>query len=323
MYAVESSTGKRSKYKAVLCQYSSANKKWEVIDSENNYIYQNSLYSDVTSNVIVVAKEDVSSYKSIDVTMYKKVLDSSNQIVFDNDLIVSNNSFTVFDLNDPVLGNSAPLDPKEGQLWLDTSKNNAYVLYIYQDGEWVYFNQQIGKNIYTTQPETYSVGDIWILSESDGEKYSYGKGAMLTATETVTVKGGFSITHWTDAVPGTTNAIKNITESFSWDNDGVNIAQKIIHQDGNVTSPFYVQITSTKMGFHSVANGEDDEVVHIGNSSATILNATFEGDKGTKFENDADFYNQVNILHKKDGKESGFAFQTEADGSFSLILVGR
>ena len=65
------------------------------------------------------------------------------------------------------------------------------------------------------------------------------------------------------------------------------------------------------MGFHSVADGVDTEVVHIGNKSAEIKNATLDGADGTHIKNDASFYNQVNILNdNSDGTTSGFAFQT-------------
>ena len=72
------------------------------------------------------------------------------------------------------------------------------------------------------------------------------------------------------------------------------------------------------MGFYS----DDTEVVHIGNNSAAIKNATFQGEEAT-FEVKAEFQNRVDIVQQKsDGSTHGFAFQTEDNGSFSLILVG-
>jgi hypothetical protein len=227
---------------------------------------------------------------------------------------VSHTSFTVFDVNDPIIQHEPPTSANEGQLWLDTSQD-PYKLYIYQGKDWVYFNQQEGKTIYTTQPETYFEGDIWILSEA---QYTYGKGTMLTAIATVTVPGGFNITHWTDANPDVNNTIKNITEHFSWDGSGVTIAQKTTSSSGSTEIPFHVHISSTKMGFYS----DKDEVVHIGNNSAIIQNATFEGTEGTTFKNNAHFHDRVEILNEKDNTLSGFAFQTEDDGSFSLIIIG-
>lgn len=318
-YAATESTDRCARYKAALCKYNESISDWQIIDDSDDYVYRNDLYSDVLTKVIVVSKEDVANYRSVDVVTYKKVFDAYNNIVFDNDLIVSNTSFTVFDVNDPIMQSEQPASANEGQLWLDTSKA-PYVLYIYQKGKWVYFNQQEGKTIYTTRPETYFVGDIWILDE---DQYNYGKGTMLTAIATVTVPGGFNITHWTDANPGTSSVIKNIVESFDWDNTGIKISHKITSSSGQTETPFYVHIDSQKMGFHSVSDGEDIEVVHVGNNSATIQNATFEGAEGTIFKNNAHFHDRVEILNENSsGVLKGFAFQTEEDGSFSLILVG-
>lgn len=317
-YAADDDTDRRARYKAALCKYNASISDWQIIDDSDDYVYRNDLYSDVLTKVIVVSKEDVANYRSVDVVTYKKVLDVYNNIVFDNDLIVSNTSFTVFDVNDPIMQSEQPVSANEGQLWLDTSKN-PYVLYIYQKGKWVYFNQQEGKTIYTTRPETYSVGDIWILDE---DQYDYGKGTMLTAIAAVTVPGGFNITHWTDANPGTSSVIKNIVEHFDWDSTGIKISHKITSSSGQTETPFYVHIDSQKMGFHSVSGGEDTEVVHIGNKSATIQNATFEGTDGTTFKNNAHFHDRVEILNENSsGVLEGFAFQTEEDGSFSLILA--
>lgn len=317
-YDTTESADKRARYKAALCQYNATASKWDVISDPDTYVYRNDLYSDVFTKVIVVSKEDVTNYRSIDVTTYKKVLDNGN-IVWDNDLIVSNTSFTVFDVNDTIIDRDQPDSANNGQLWLDTSKS-PFVLYIYQNGEWVRFNQQEGQTIYTERPTTYMIGDIWILTEDfivDGE-IKYGQGTMLRAEAAVTVPGGFHISHWTDANPDTTNAIKNITESFKRDNDGISIVHEIT-KSGQVERPFYVHINSQRMGFY---DKDDIEVVHIGNNSAAIKNATFQGEE-TIFETKAEFQNRVDIVQQNtDGSTHGFAFQTEDNGSFSLILVG-
>jgi hypothetical protein len=124
-----------------------------------------------------------------------------------------------------------------------------------------------------------------------------------------------------------TTIINNIKETFAWDNTGIQVAKKVITDNG-VTTPFYVHIDSERMGFHSqtVNNGivNDMEVVHIGNNSATIQNATFEGGSGTVFNNDmhvnadANFNEAINIYNDR---HNGFAWQVEDDGSFSLMVI--
>jgi hypothetical protein len=176
---------------------------------------------------------------------------------------------------------------------------------IFNDGEWVYFDQQDGGKVYTSQPQpgSYAEGDLWILAY--GESYGeYTSGSILKANGEL---------EWIDATPDTTTTITNIKESFMWDDNGIKVMKRVTDDDGKVTNPFYVSIDSTRMGFHSVdANGNDVEVVHIGNNSSTIQNATFEGGDGTTFENSAQFNAQVNF-----GK---FVWKVENNGSLSLAI---
>lgn len=214
----------------------------------------------------------------------------------------------------PIVSDTQPSDAKDGQLWLNTS-TDPYTLMIFSNGEWVYFSQQEGGRIYTSEPEEYSAGDIWILAE--GETYGeYGAGSILKADENL---------NWVDAISGITSTIMNVRESFEWDKTGIKVMKKVTHASGNVTNPFYVHIDSTRMGFHSVNyddNGkemEDIEVVHIGNNSATIQNAVFQGGENTTFENTAVFEQQINICKPDTGV--GFTWKVEKNGSLSLAII--
>ena len=181
-------------------------------------------------------------------------------------------------------------------------------------GEWIYFDQQKGEKIYTSIPDQYKAGDLWILA--DGETYNgYGPGSILKADENL---------NWIDAISNVTGTIKNVNESFKWDNTGVKVMKKVTHDSGNITNPFYVHLDSERMGFHSVeynAAGEevkDVEVVHVGNNSSIIQNATFQGSDGTKFENSASFEQQINMV--KQNSDIIFTWKREENGSLSLAI---
>jgi hypothetical protein len=60
--------------------------------------------------------------------------------------------------------------------------------------------------------------------------------------------------------------------------------------------------------------------VHIGNNSATVQNATFEGSNGTTFNNNAKFKQQIN-LYKPNSTTEGFTLKVEANGSFSIGIL--
>lgn len=295
------------KYRIALGEYQSGS--WKVFAHNNQYKYINTLYDDDVSNIIVISRNDINKSANIVFNVYN------------NDDFLSTTNVTVIDTNDPIVSSERPQNANNGQLWLDTS-SIPYQLYIYEIkdgvGEWRLFSQQNGGAIYTSRPDSYSEGDLWILA--DGETcLSYTAGTMLKAS---TTSSTFNEKHWTDTDPDGT--IKNIKESFSWDNSGIRIAKRVVDSNDNVITPFYVHIDSTRMGFHSVEynNGiksKDVEVVHIGNNSATIQNATFQGGDGTKFENTALFEQQINMY--KPGTTKGFTWKIEKNGSLSLSIT--
>jgi hypothetical protein len=239
--------------------------------------------------------------------------------------------------NSTIISETRPTEAKDGQLWINTS-TYPYTVMVFSkenkddDGEWVYFSQQSGSGIYTSLPSSYVVDDLWIVSDGDVAKYSaqypdffskFKSGSILRATVT---SPAFDKRHWEDVMEDITTTVKNVKESFTWNANGIQVAKKVTDTNGNTTNPFYVHIDSTRMGFHSVdynTNGSvknDVEVVHIGNNSATVQNATFEGSNGTTFNNNAKFKQQIN-LYKPNSTTEGFTLKVEANGSFSIGIL--
>lgn len=236
-----------------------------------------------------------------------------------------------------IISETRPMDANDGQLWINTS-TYPYTVMVFSkenkddDGEWVYFSQQSGSGIYTSLPSSYVVDDLWIVSDGDIAKYSsqyldlfskFKSGSILRATATSST---FNTGHWEDVIKDINATVKNVKETFTWNSNGIQVAKKVTDANGNTTNPFYVHIDSTRMGFHSVdynTNGSvknDVEVVHIGNNSATVQNATFEGSNGTTFNNNAKFKQQIN-LYKPNSTTDGFTLKVEANGSFSIGIL--
>lgn len=90
---------------------------------------------------------------------------------------------------------------------------------------------------------------------------------------------------------------------------------------GQTDNAFYVNITSQEMGFYdnSDQNSPNQKVVNIGNKSATIQNAVFQGSESTKFENNVTFEQQINM--RKPNTTAGFAWKIEQNGSLSLAIT--
>lgn len=216
-----------------------------------------------------------------------------------------------------VVSDSRPENAQEGQLWLNTA-TEPYTLMVYTNGTWIQSTQQNGNSVYTSMPSDYKEGDLWVLEA--GETYTtpdgvvHNQGSILQATQN---NGA-----WTDATPDVTNTLSKVKQSFTWNPDnGLRIADATI--SGNTS--FYVNINSSKMGFHSVEGNQDSEVVAVGIDEAKIKNATFEGNKGTIFENQAIFNQDVTIknnvsLNGQLNIGTGFVLKRESNGSLSLAI---
>lgn len=283
---------------------------WGGLKTNKDYVYKNDLYSNthmfdtsnttsVAPNIVVISKEDVAKYRDVNFTVYPNVLqDNGEEYVYDDNLIVARANVTVIDLNDPVISATSPAHPKEGQIWLNTSKS-PYVLYVYENGKWVYFTQQNGKTVYTSKPSSYSKGDLWILAQ--GEVFGeFGEGTMLRAKQNSTT---FDVSHWEDAMNDLTSLKNNIKQYFSFDTStGLKI--------GQTDDAFYVNISSQKMSFYDNSEKQNKEVVYISNESANI--------DGLVVETSLD----VNCNATFDGQVQfgNFVWKIENNGSLSLAI---
>lgn len=270
-------------YNVVLGRYSSG--EWNVVT--NNYIYNNDIFSHSTSNVIFIPKEKIPRSLNI------------NFEICDDNNIIARTSAMVLDLNDPLISNNAPENPKEGQLWLDTSVTPS-ILKMWDGSEWVKSGYQNGNVVYTSKPtKGYSEGDLWILSKSDEEIFSnkFSEGTILKAIKTCNNPDDFSVSDWVDVDTEGTEQKNNIRQYFLFNTDtGLRI--------GQTGDKFYVNISSTEMGFYDASNGTAQKVVSISNQSAKIKNLTVE--EGAIFNCEVQFGN--------------FILKTEENGSLSLAL---
>ena len=288
-FAYQSTYDNTTEYNVVLGKYSSSTKKWNVVESK--YIYKNNLFVHNTSPVLFIPKEKIPRSLTVDFEVYE------------NDNTIARTSAVAFDLNDPTVSSTAPTDPKEGQLWLDTSVSPS-ILKMWDGTEWVNSGYQNGNVVYTSKPiDGYSEGDLWILA--DGEACGeFGPGSMLRAT---TTSSTFDESHWVDVDEEATAQKKNIKQYFSFNTDtGLRIGQS--------DNKFYVNISSTRMSFceNQLVESSDqeevidpNEVVSISNRSATIRNLTVE--------DGATFNCEIKL-----GK---FILKSETNGSLSLALA--
>lgn len=302
-----------AKYKARLCYYSSTEERWKGCSPTqyaNKYIYTNDLYdttyaTEEATNILVISREDIPRSRDINFTIYEKSLDGDDDQTYNDGLVVARANTIIIDLNDPIVSATEPSDPKNGQLWLNTGVS-PYQLKIYEDSKWVYFAQQNGQTVYTSQPSSYSKGDLWILAQNE-VCGTFGEGSMLRATQS---SSSYDASHWEDAMKMLTELYDNIEQTFTFNptNQGGKLPGLTIGQTDNA---FYVNIRSDKMSFYDNSEGDNKEVVYISNNSANInrlvvktsmdvnCNATFDGQ--VQFEK--------------------FVWKVESNGSLSLDII--
>ena len=209
------------------------------------------------------------------------------------------------DINEPIVSETEPENPANGQLWLKTT-TTPYTLYIYDNGSWCLFSQHSGRAVHTSQPSQYQAGDLWILASGeyiyeivDGVKIiKFGEGDILKSSASAESPDDFKSEHWYDIDAKYTELKHNIQNTFQFSGDtGLTI--------GQTNSEFCVNINSTEMGFYD----KKDKVVSISNKSAVIKNIKVQ--EGAEFDCNAKFNKQVEFF--------GFVWKEE-NGSLSLAI---
>lgn len=71
-------------------------------------------------------------------------------------------SIVLTDTSDPIISQTPPNKPKDGQIWIQKDNDGNYLVktWIETDQDWVIVNNKT--QIYTSCPTTYKVGDLWI-----------------------------------------------------------------------------------------------------------------------------------------------------------------
>lgn len=201
-----------------------------------------------------------------------------------------------FENSKTTIGVDPPQSPYVGQLWVHTSDDGT-ILKTWNGTEWIISSAQpLGTTLYTSKPDNYSAGDLWILA--DGETCGkFTAGSILKAEVDSSV---FNESHWVDAIESTTKILNNFTFSPE---TGLRI--------GQTDNKFYANIDSTEMGFYDNSNDDDPnkKVVSIGNQNATIKNVIVED----KAELNCDVKINGNIIIP------GFAIIQENNGSISIV----
>lgn len=261
-------------YTATLMKYSGS--AWATTTDEQELHYDWSLFKDTEditafgkqSKVVIVTSNDFS--KSCDIQC--NVFDSDN-------MLLSRSNQTIIDPSDPVISQTAPQNPIDGQLWIQLN-NGAYVIYIWNntDKKWIMSEADSQNKVYTEKPTSYTAGDIWIVGgdyqptiylSGAAQTTKYLAGTMLKAQYTSST---YKDSDWVEALnykkqlDEVADELAKYKQYISIDDTGLIMEAK--NANGQL-SEFKTKLTNTELGFYQ----GDDKVAYINNNQLNISKA--------------------------------------------------
>ena len=141
------------------------------------------------------------------------------------------------------VSDTAPADPQNGEIWLNSTDGNTYIYYVDGDSsQWV----EIGGN--TGQPPTIDdLNDVTITSPSDGQAlvYDSASGDWVNETPASTVD---SLTDTTITTPSSGESL--VYNGSAWVNEAT-----VINTDGDPGTKIYVGATDPS-GSYTLTAGD-------------------------------------------------------------------
>ena len=145
------------------------NYMWNIINSENSENLK-------CNKVKIISSNDFTNI----VNIVCNISDESG--------IQARAAISLTDTSDPIVSQTEPLNPKEGQIWIIKNKNDKdYIIKTYTNGQWIDINRK--STVHTSRPSIYNQGDFWVTSsnedyeDTDEDKvtHPYLQGTLLVA----------------------------------------------------------------------------------------------------------------------------------------------
>lgn len=262
-------------YSVTLKKYSGS--EWTTTTDKQELLYDWMMFRDIPDmisignrgKVVIVKNSDFSGVCSVQC----EVFDNQNTMLSRNNQILN-------DPTDPIISDTAPTNPIDGQMWIKIDDNNTYVLSVWNQSQeqWITSNADSQNKIHVSKPEQYTAGDVWIVG-GDYSPIVYINGiaqttrhlakTMLRATASSQT---YSDVHWVEALNYTekldslSDTVNKLTQVLDIDETG--LIMQAISSSGTV-SAFKTKLTNTELGFYQ---GED-KVAYINNNQLNISKA--------------------------------------------------
>jgi hypothetical protein len=271
-------------YTVTLMKYSGT--AWATTTDKQEFVYDWFMLNDANnivtlgerSKVKIVTSDNFSRTCSVqcDVLDYElAALTHSNQVLNDP--------------SDPIVSETEPVNPINGQLWIKTGANGSYTLLVWDasNSKWVISEADSQKKVYVAKPTTYNDGDIWIVAaEYEPDSYIDGvlqteiidgvtkvvkhlAGTMLRAqygSETYKDSDWVSALTYNKEIDKLKENLNTYNQFFTFDNTGMIMKAKSLN--GQI-SEFSTKLTNNELGFYQGEN----KVAYINNNQLNISKA--------------------------------------------------
>ena len=261
-------------YTVTLMKYSGT--EWATATDSQEFLYDWVLFKDTDDMVTFGQQRKVVIVTSND---FSKTCDVQCNIFNANNMLLSRNKQSLIDPSDPVVSQTAPQNPVDGQLWMQLN-NGSYVLYIWNgtDKKWIMSEADSQNKVYVEKPTSYSAGDIWIVGgdyqptiylSGAAQTTKYLAGTMLKAQYTSST---YKDSDWVEALnykkqlDEVSDELEKYKQYISIDDTGLIMEAKAAN--GQI-SEFKTKLTNTELGFYQ----GDDKVAYINNNQLNISKA--------------------------------------------------
>lgn len=172
------------------------------------------------------------------------------QVNSTTDGMLAQSNISLTDVSDPIMSADAPLNPKNGQVWIKPNNNGSFLLFVWDadNKTWVMADADTRNKVYTSRPSSYSEGDLWITSSNE-DHGSYLQGTLLQAH---TDNTAYNADDWSPSlkydkdIEEVQTQLNDLHQYITMSSEGLRIRAKT--ESGDV-SPYNSLFTSTKLAF--------------------------------------------------------------------------
>lgn len=221
------------------------------------------------SKVVIVTPSDFSGVCNVQCNIFDP-----------NNVLLSRNNQILNDPSDPIVSDTVPSNPVDGQLWLQVNTDGTYLLSVWNASsqQWLISESDSRNKVYVSKPVSYNAGDIWIVGgDYQPAVYLNGvvqntkhlSGTMLKAQYASAIykdSDWVEALNYRDRLDSLQEQLDAYDQFFSFDSTGLTMGAKNL--SGQI-SEFKTKLTNTELGFYQ----GDDKVAYINNNQLNISKA--------------------------------------------------